>query len=557
MKVIAESAFNHNGSLDYLKKLARKAKEANTDFFTMQIMDVSAFCVEDYSKYDIYENNTLSFEEWELFFSYCNDISLNLIPCVLDIPSLNLALKHGYKFIKIHATDITNISLLKELANISEITLILETQCATHLEIEFALSFISEKVECLMHGFSNYPTEIEDLNLNALDYFKTYFPSFRTGLADHSLDTESIPLMAMAKGCQYLEKHITISRNNRNFDWQVSLYPHEFSVMVQTIKHYKKALGNFSKHPTKTELGYRDVMYKKVLDDNYKDFKRADAGVEAITHKFNSFDKEKVGVALICRLKSKRLPLKVLKPFHDTFLVDFLYKRLSNSKKINKVVLSTSSLSEDSELVEISKKQGHNTYLGHPVSVVDRMLGLSLQEEFGAIFRVTGDNPFTDVDLMDQMIETLVDNDLDYVRANNVPFGLSAELFSTSYLWKLYLDMDNPMNSEYLTLFVLNDKEAKKGCLDIESSVDKLAYINFSVDYQEDLDRSYVLLNEVTNHKNPYNISLKDIIDNETLFSREDNNKIIKLPEGEEVKFDDFLNRLYNQNYFVRKKIKM
>ena len=276
MKTIAESAFNHNGDLEYTLELARAAKEAGADYFTVQVMDVAAFCVEDYSKYEIYENNTLSFKEWSQVFAYCKKLDLPVIPCVLDIPSFDFCYGEGYRFLKLHATDITNKTMLDKMATYKDVTFILETQCATNLEIKFALDIIGDQVECLMHGFSNYPTEVEDLNLNALDYFKNEYPQYSTGLADHSLDTANIPLMALAKGCEYLEKHITLTRNNRKFDYQVSLYPHEFAVMVQQLKHYQQALGDYKKHPTKTELPYRDVMYKKVLGGG--DFKRADAG---------------------------------------------------------------------------------------------------------------------------------------------------------------------------------------------------------------------------------------------------------------------------------------
>lgn len=552
MKIIAESAFNHNGSLEYTIALANAAKEANADYFTVQLMDVAAFCVENYSKYQIYEENTLSFDQWEEVFNHCKKIDIPIIPCVLDIPSFDFCYAQGIRFMKLHATDITNATMLEKMATYKDVTFILETQCATNLELKYALNIIGEQVVCLMQGFSNYPTEVEDLNLNTLDYFKDEYPQYTVGLADHSLDTANIPLMAMAKGCEYLEKHITLTRNNRNFDYQVSLYPHEFAVMVSQVKHYQLALGDYKKHPSKSELPYRTVMYKKLLEDG--SFKRADEGLDYMTHQFNSFKKEDVGIALIARLKSKRLPLKVLKPILDTILIDFLYKRLNASKKVKDTYLSTSTLAEDTELANKAKDLNHKVYRGHAVSVIDRMLELSLQEQWGGVFRVTGDNPFTDVHLIDTMVDLFVEHDLDYVRVNNVPFGVSAELFSTKYLWNLYLKMDNPMHSEYLTLFILQDENAKKGCIDIESDVNDLKYINLSVDYQVDYDRALSLAAKFSS-KDLYALSLKDLVSEIDILDREDKNKMIKLPEGEEVKFSEFLDQLSTMNYKVRKKI--
>ena len=42
MKIIAETAFNHNGNLDYLLRLIKSSKESGADFVTVQIMDTKS-----------------------------------------------------------------------------------------------------------------------------------------------------------------------------------------------------------------------------------------------------------------------------------------------------------------------------------------------------------------------------------------------------------------------------------------------------------------------------------------------------------------------------------
>lgn len=554
MKIIAESAFNHNGNLDYLKSLARSAKEAKADYFTVQVMEVDSFCTKEYSKRKIYEENSFSFEQWQEVFLYCEDLSLEVIPCVLDIPSLLFCYEYGFKLLKLHATDITNVAMLEELSALQDVRIILETQCATNLEIKFALNYIGEKIECLMHGFSNYPTEIEDLNLNALEFFKNEYPHYKTGMADHSLDLANIPLMLLAKGCSYLEKHITLSRNNRNFDYQVSLYPHEFASMVSLIRHYQQALGPMVKHPVKSELPYREVMYKKRLSHN--EFKRADSGKDYLSFKIDSFKKNAIGIALIARLKSQRLPFKVLEPIEGRPMIDFLYKRLEKVRNLTDLFIATSNLPEDDPLATVASEDGLNVFRGHPVSVIERMLEIALRQQWGGVFRVTGDNPLTDPELMDKMVSLFLQNDLDYVRVNNAPFGVSPELFSTAYLWRLYLQMQNPMDSEYLTLFVLRDSSAKKGCIDIKSRVDNLKYVNLSVDYPEDLSRVKALISNLKGlGKDPITLKLKDYISFLNDIEREDENKIIKLPQGTSTSLFSFLKEIEEQDYIVRKEI--
>ena len=549
MKIIAESAFNHNGDIDYLFHLADAAKYADADYFTVQVMNAKDFAIPDYSKYQLYIENEISFEDWEKLFNYCDQIGIKVLPCILDEASFEFCYSYGFRFFKIHATDIVNEPFLRLLAAKNDCKYMLETQVATNFDIQFAFAFLKDKIECLINGYSNYPTEIEDLNLNVIDSLKRDYNT-KVGYADHSTDCTEIPLMILAKGYEYLEKHITLTRNNRNFDWQVSLYPDQFKRMVATIRHYEMALGTGIKHPAKNELPYRNIIYKKVIDGDI--LKRADKGFDFITETFSSFSNKNVTIALIARLKSQRLPQKVLKPFLNDILIVDLYNRLNTSQHANSTFLATSWLQEDYPLVEEMEKRKIPVFKGHPVSVIDRMLSLAWQQKAGAIFRVTGDNPFTDIKLIDEMILLLQENDLDYVRANNVPFGISAELFSTKYLWNLYLQMDNPMNSEYLSWFIINDKNAKMGCFDIKSSMPDLDTINFSVDYPVDLENCYLMLEKI-NKEEITQVDLSDIIKNSEGFPRIDLAREMKLPEGKKISIQAFLGLFKDADYFIRK----
>ena len=551
MKIIAESAFNHNGNYNELLNLALESQKAGADFFTAQVMNVNAFCKSDYDKYDLYKNTEFSASQWVSFFDFCNENDIKLIPCVLDEISFKLCYNNGFRLLKIHATDITNEPFLKLLSSKNDIKIILETQCATMFEIDFACRILGkERIESIFSGFSNYPTEIEDLNLNVIESLKKKY-DLPIGFADHSLDTTNIPLMVLAKGYSYLEKHITISRNKRHYDYQVSLYPEEFSVMVRLLKHYFKALGSHVKHPVLNESKYRSIMYKKVVL-NEKTLKRSNDGEYFIEKKINSFDKKNIVVALIARLKSKRLEQKVLKPFHNNLLVVDLYNRISSSKKF-KTVLATSDLKEDYPLCEIFSNNGFNLFKGDAVSVIDRMLSLAFEEKAASIFRVTGDNPFTDPYLMEEMVTLQNEYELDYVRVNNVPFGIGAELYSTKYLWNLYMNLETTYYSEYLTWYAINDKKVRIGCLDVESN-NSNQLINLSVDVKEDYLRCKSILRKFKNKKFE-EISLKDILNSLEDINTLNVNKEIKLPEGNKITLKDYLELIEGKNYVIRKKI--
>ncbi len=551
MKIIAESAYNHQGNFEYLKNLAKASKQANADYFTVQMMNVDEFCTKEYSKYQLYKDTEFTALQWTQLFDYCKEINMSLIPCTLEKSSFDLAYSYGYRLVKIHGTDLTNEPFLQYIKDKGDCKIILETQCSTDYEVKQAVEKYSEIIECLFHGFSNYPTEPNEHNLFALNYLKKQY-NLPTGFADHSLDTQIIPCMAMALGCSYIEKHITLHRNDRQFDYQVSLEPFEFSILVNTIAHYQQTLGKPVKHPIESEKGFRNILFKKYLGNGV--FKRDNEGKTFIESEIDNFDKNNITAALIARLKSKRLKLKVMKPFGENESIVSLYQRLkANCKNITHIELATSYLLEDEPLAHLFEDKKLPNYKGHPESVIDRLLEVAIKNKSAAVFRVTGDNPFTDPVLMDRMVEIFQQQDVDYVRVNNVPFGISAELFKTSYLWKLYLQMKDPFVSEYLSWFVLNDETCKKACIEFKDERTYVKYVNLSIDYPEDYEYATLV------HKNiniiPFeNITLKDVLNAINDKHCVDVTKYIKLPDGINILYSDYMKLIDETTYLYKEK---
>ena len=70
-----------------------------------------------------------------------------------------------------------------------------------------------------MHGFQNFPTKLENLDLQKITYFKNKFNE-NIGFADH-IDADfqelarTIPCMAISAGAEFIEKHITLDRKKR------------------------------------------------------------------------------------------------------------------------------------------------------------------------------------------------------------------------------------------------------------------------------------------------------------------------------------------------------
>jgi len=265
MKVIAETASNHMGELPYLKELSLESNNAGADLVTVQVLDLDAFVTPyDTLSYPNFVKVAFSQTEWIDYFEWCKTKSIKVLPCILDYPSAKMCLKQGFSSVKVHASDIVNIDFLKYI-NTHFDKVFLEFGGANLKEISTALSVLKSTEVVLLYGFNAYPTKIENQNLNFLKTLNYLF-SCETGFCDHSINNEFIPLLAMAKGASYLEKHVTLDMDDENrFDWQVSVEPSQLKKMVDQINEYLPSFGDPFREVSDSEKHFRKLVYKKVI----------------------------------------------------------------------------------------------------------------------------------------------------------------------------------------------------------------------------------------------------------------------------------------------------
>ncbi len=571
--IIAETAFNHMGSVTFLKKLITLAESKGIKNFSFQILNPESLSTTDYSKYKFSKLVEISYQDWEDFYTYCIEKSVEFIPCFLDEKSFD-SLKHlEFNYIKVHSTDLFNRALIQKIIKYNPKAVLLETQCTNLHEIDVAFqNFKSYTGEIIFfHGFSDYPTSLEDQNLNMISFLKDRYKT-RVGFADHTLSTDCIPLMAFAKGANIIEKHITLVRNEKDFDYQVSLELDEFELLKNNIEKYKIALGEKVKFPVENEYKYKNLIHKKpMLQKNIKageivleqDLKiiRSDFGIPAgyfgcyLNKQSNRdllkgtmiqpeihFDRQKVVIALIARLKSTRLKDKVIKKIDDKYMIEILISRLKKINNVEKIVLATSHLDEDYPLVEICKNNGIDVYLGDPLNVLDRLVNIGEKYNADAVIRVTGDNVLTDYKLTSKIIELFLENpDLDFMRCNDLPLGLVPEILSMKCLYQLYDTMGNPNKSEYLTLYANRPEIFHIGIIKL---IEKFHIINnrLSIDTPEDF-KYLLMLKDWCKPETLESVDLNDIIGfmvNNPVSSDEILNKEFKLPDGRTTTFKKF-----------------
>ena len=75
-------------------------------------------------------------------------------------------------------------------------------------------------------------------------------------------------------------------------------------------------------------------------------------------------------ILITARLKSERLPMKVIKPISGVPMIIHMLDRLKLAKTPAKIIICTSTLEQDDPLEQIANEQGVECYRGDPDDVI-------------------------------------------------------------------------------------------------------------------------------------------------------------------------------------------
>jgi spore coat polysaccharide biosynthesis protein SpsF len=218
----------------------------------------------------------------------------------------------------------------------------------------------------------------------------------------------------------------------------------------------------------------------------------------------------KVVACIIARTVSKRLPLKVLRDFAPHLgMLDFLIQYVKTQKVIDEIYLCTSTEEADDILEDVALRNEIKIYRGSADEVIERMLSVGKIENADILIRITGDNPFTAVELIKEQVDFLTESRLDYVRVTDLPLGATAEVFTHDALRRCNELMD-PKVSEYLMLYLFEPDNFKCGV--IRAFNKDFSGYSLTVDNEADLRRSKLILSQIKFNGSFSNVSLSKIL---------------------------------------------
>lgn len=267
--IIAELSANHNGSLERALKTIEAAKLCGADAIKLQTYTADTMTIDCDSPdfivngglwdglklYELYKWAETPFGWHQAMFAYAKKIGITVFSTPFDETAVDLLEDLGTPAYKIASFENTDLPLIRYVARTGK-PIIMSTGLATELEIEEAVDAARShgaRDVVLLHCVSSYPSPITQANLRQMVELARRFNTI-PGLSDHTLGTVA-SITAVALGACVIEKHFTLSRNDKGPDSDFSIEPSELVRLCEESRDAWTALGSIGFQRPSSEIG--------------------------------------------------------------------------------------------------------------------------------------------------------------------------------------------------------------------------------------------------------------------------------------------------------------
>ncbi len=268
--LIAETAYNHQGDLEYLKAMVDcLPDEADAVKFHL-LMDIDNYMRRDHPIYEMVSGWLFRQEDWRHIFDLSIQKGKDIVALCDDGSSIDFVLKEcpDIAAIELHSTGLNDIELLTKASSFSN-TVILGIGGSDIDEVIFAVDFLKQRGKediLLMYGFQSYPTNLEDIGFDRLIHLIDFF-ELPVGYADHcSFDyrfNSYISALPCSFGVNVIEKHFTLDKGEERIDYQSAVSVKDLVEIKSLMELAWRAFSRGRLSMTKAELIYGRVGINK------------------------------------------------------------------------------------------------------------------------------------------------------------------------------------------------------------------------------------------------------------------------------------------------------
>src|SRR5262249_30611452 len=206
-------------------------------------------------------------KEWKKVLRAARASGLTLLVEPFDLPSLRLAEEEGADGFKVHSTDMENPDFIRAVGAAGKPALF-ATGGVPEAAVRRALERSGGVPVGLLHGFQTFPTPVEEIRFRELAAWKERY-RVPVGFLDHTDGGSAFalvaPALSVAWGADLVEKHFTLDRSEKGYDYQSSLNPEDFYRMVELLRQAERAQGDSAAAESEGAQRYHRMMARSVV----------------------------------------------------------------------------------------------------------------------------------------------------------------------------------------------------------------------------------------------------------------------------------------------------
>jgi spore coat polysaccharide biosynthesis protein SpsF len=195
----------------------------------------------------------------------------------------------------------------------------------------------------------------------------------------------------------------------------------------------------------------------------------------------------KTGFLITARLKSTRLPLKLLQLVEGRPIFSHMLDRLKLARRVDQIIVCTSTNPQDDQLAELAEAEAVSFFRGDEDDVVKRISDAATAFNLDYILSITADCPFSDPEYADKIVQTFEETDADLIRALQLPHGAFSYGVKPSALRKV-IEIKDQTNTEVWGRYFTDTDLFQVYDLPIENEFHRQPQLRMTLDYPADLE---------------------------------------------------------------------
>ena len=194
------------------------------------------------------------------------------------------------------------------------------------------------------------------------------------------------------------------------------------------------------------------------------------------------------------RMSSSRLPGKILADIAGQPMLQRVFIRTSRAAAVNETIFATTTDSSDDPVEEYCDFSGIRFTRGSLYDVLDRYYQAAKQAKADVVVRITADCPAIDPGLIDDVVNTLMDGEYDFVGNRlpppwhrTYPIGLDVEACTFKVLAKAWKEAKEPQHREHAMPYLYESIELTHQSRGLETGISprgfKVALLHHTTDF--------------------------------------------------------------------------